>query len=254
MNDAAKIAALETGIYLGDAIDLIRLLPNGSVDLVSADPPYNTSRPNNMHTMGRGGFNFGWDGNFDQVEWLKEIVPKVREGGSLVIWNDWKNLGLMDAALVELNCEAKRVLLWQKSNPMPRNKNRVPVQGHEFAIWAVKKGAKWTFNQTPGLGYDTGEFTYPIPRAPSGRERHPSKKPDEMFQHIIRMFSNPRDLVVDPFAGGGTTAYAAAVEGRRHISFELSMKWHAEAVEHWLEAPAPPAVVQLGGLSEEGAA
>ena len=255
MNDAAKIAALTTGVYQGDAIDLIKLLPDESVDLVCSDPPYNTSRANNMHTMGRTGFNFGWDGNFDQLEWLKEIAPKVRKGGGLVIWNDWKNLGLMDAALAQLGCEGKRVLIWKKRNPIPRNMKRVPVQAHEFALWAVKKGGikrnKWTFNRTAGAGYDTGEFTYALPRAPSGRERHPSAKPDDLFRDVIRMFSNPRDLVVDPFAGGGTTAFAATVEDRRHISFELSMNWHAEAVEHWLEAPQTPAVDQLADLAEE---
>ena len=258
MTDAEKIAALQSGIYCGDALKLIEHLPDECVDLLLSDPPYNTSRANNLHTMGRSGFNFGWDGNFDQIEWLKRAAPKVRKGGAAVIFNDWKNLGLMDAALGELGFEGKRVLLWRKINPMPRNKNRVPIQAHEFALWAVKKGgpkgAKWTFNRVRPGSYETGEFAFPIPRAPSGRERHPSKKPDALFADLILMFSNPRDLVLDPFAGGGTTAYAAAQSGRRHISFEMSLKWHSEAVEHWLEAPQPAAVDQLADVVREESA
>lgn len=255
--DAERIAALETGVYHGDALQLIPLLPDASVDLIVSDPPYNTSRENNLHTMGRGGFNFGWDGNFNQVEWLRKIAPKVRKGGAAIVFNDWKNLGLMDAAFKALGFEAKRVLQWRKSNPVPRNRDRVPVQAHEFALWAVKlggpKGNKWTFNRTTAH-YEDGVFTWPVPRAPKGRDRHPSKKPDALFRDLIRMFSNQRDLVVDPFAGGGTMAFAATEEGRRHISFELSLKWHAEAVEHWLEATPPPAVDQLADLTREDSA
>ena len=54
-----------------------------------------------------------------------------------------------------------------------------------------------------------------------------------MFREIIQIFSNPDDLILDPFAGGGTTAYAAEAECRRHISFELAEKWYRETLDHW---------------------
>jgi DNA modification methylase len=248
--DAQRIAALETGIYHGDALNLLTHLPPNSVNLLLTDPPYNTSRANNFHTMGRTGINFIWDGSFDQVTWLQFVDHAIKPGANVVIWNDWKNLGLIAAALEQLGYDIKREIVWYKNNPMPRNITRSMVQRHEHGFWAVKRGARWTFNPSPDRKYEDGVFRYPIPRAPVGRPRHEAKKPDGMFREIVRLLSNPRDRVLDPFVGGGTTPYAAEAEGRRHISFELSVKWYAEAKIHLMEAPAPPAVDQLAQLSE----
>lgn len=248
--DAQRIAALETGIYHGDALQLLKHLPPNSVDLLLSDPPYNTSKANNFHTMGRTGINFTWDGGFDQVTWLQLVDPALKPGANVVVWNDWKNLGLIAAALEQLGYSIKRDIVWHKTNPFPRNIKRSMVQRNEHGFWAVKNGAKWTFNPSPDKPYEDGVFTYGIPRASAGRERHEAKKPDDMFRELVRMFSNPRDLVLDPFVGGGTAAYAAEAEGRRHISFESSAKWYAEARIHLMDAPTPSAVDQLAQLDQ----
>lgn len=117
-------------------------------------------------------------------------------------------------------------ILTHNSNPFPRNIARLPVQGAEYALWAVKPGKeKWVFNRRPGLPYDRGEFEYPVVR----KSVHPTKKPDALFQDLIQMFSNPGELVLDPFAGAGTTAVAAQRCGRLHISFELDPTFFALA-------------------------
>jgi len=250
-SDAKRISELRTGIYHGNALALLKHLPPNSIDLLLCDPPYNTSKANNFHTMGRTGINFTWDGSFDQVTWLQIADPALKPGANVVIWNDWKNLGLIAAALEQLGYDIKRDIMWQKSNPFPRNITRSMVQRNEHGFWAVKRGAKWTFNPEPGRPYEDGVYRYPIPRGPSGagRVRHDTKKPDAMFQEIIRLLSNPRDRVLDPFVGGGTTPYAAESEGRRHISFELSAKWYAEARTHLLSAQGPSVVDQLAQLA-----
>jgi len=249
--EAQRTEALETGIYHGNALQLLKHLPPNSIDLLLTDPPYNTSKANNFHTMGRTGINFSWDGGFDQVTWLRLADPALRPGANVVIWNDWKNLGLIAAALEQLGYDIKRDISWWKSNPMPRNIRRSMVQRNEHGFWAVKRGAKWTFNPEPGRPYEDGVYRYPIPRGSSGagRERHETKKPDDMFRAIIRLLSNPLDRVLDPFVGGGTAAYAAEAEGRRHISFELSAKWYAEARIHLLGAPSVSAVDQLAQIA-----
>ncbi len=246
--DADRIAALRSGIYHGDALQLLKHLPPNSVDLLAADPPYNTSKANNFHTMGRTGINFTWDGDFDQVTWLQVADPALKPGANVVIWNDWKNLGLIAAALEQLGYDIKRDMLFRKTNPMPRNITRSMVQRNEHGFWAVKRGAKWTFNPSPDRKYEDGVYEYPIPRASRGRPRHETAKPVGMFQEIIRLLSNPRDVVLDPFVGGGTTAFAAAAEGRRYIAFELSLKWANEAKIHLMGAPEPSVIDQLAQL------
>lgn len=117
-------------------------------------------------------------------------------------------------------------VLTHNSNPMPRNITRVPVQGDEYALWAVMPKSKWAFTVRPGISYERGEFEYPVVRG----SEHPTKKPDELFEDIIKMFSYPGDTVLDPFAGSGTMACAAQRYKRKHISFEISKKYYELAV------------------------
>ena len=239
-------------ILHGDADDLLKLIEPDSIDLVLTDPPFNTSRANNFHTMGRTGINFTWDGNFDQLGWLHLVAPALKKGGNLIIWNDWKNLGLVAACLETLGFDIKRDIQWQKTNPMPRNRGRSIVQRCEHGLWAVKKGAKWTFNPSRSKPYEDGIFTYGVPRAKKDRPRHESKKPDAMFREIIRLLSNKGDLVLDPFAGGGTTAFAAEYEHRRHLSFEKARKWYDEARIH-LVTDMPTIAERLAAAKKESA-
>lgn len=239
-------------VYQGSALDLLRRVPAESVDLVLTDPPYNTSRKNNFHTMGRTGINFDWDGGFDQEKWLHYADRALKPGGNMVIWNDWKNLGFISDVLESMGYSVKRNCTWIKTNPFPRNIERSAVQKTEVGLWAVKPGGSWTFNKRADKPYEDLIFEYGVPRAKKGRPRHESKKPDGIFRELIQIFSNAGDLVLDPFAGGGTTAYAAEMEGRRHISFELSDEWYPETRAHWQDAIAEtPALVHLARCADE---
>jgi hypothetical protein len=135
-------------------------------------------------------------------------------------------------------------VLTHNSNPWPRNVESSPVQRTEYGLWAVKRvkqSTRWVHNRRPHKAYEDLVFEYPIPVAQGDRPRHDTKKPDALFREIIQIFSNPGDLVLDPFAGGGTTAFAAEAEGRRHISFEKEEKWYRESLAHWEDGKkAPP--------------
>ena len=221
--------ALKEGVYCGDSLRLLRRVEPGSVKLIITDPPYNVSRPNNLHTMGRRGIEFSWDGGFDQVRWLKPAVDALAPGGAIVIFNDWKNLETIAEALRILWIDVKRDLYWYKTNPIPRNMKRCFVQRMESAIYAVKPGGKWTFNRDSAKGYEDGVFKYPIQHD----VLHPTKKPDALYAEIIKLLTNEGDLVLDPFAGSGTLAIAATRTNRRHISFELDWVYAMWAKHQW---------------------
>jgi DNA modification methylase len=258
--------ALKQGIYLGDALKLLKKVKDESVDLIVTDPPYNVTQDNNLDTMGRRGIDFAWDGEFDQTSWLRDGVRALKPGGTFVSFNDWKNLGDVSKALKLLGMNVKRQLAWYKTNPMPRNKDRVPVQRMEYAIYAVKPGAPWAFNlgaapnklkkcckpylgddskycgscgrRVAPKGYEDGIFYHSIQRD----YLHPTKKPDELWEDIIKVFSNEGDTVLDPFAGVGTLAVAATRTGRKHISFEMDWLYVMWANHRWKQELSKQAV------------
>jgi DNA modification methylase len=116
-------------------------------------------------------------------------------------------------------------LLTHNTNPMPRNTSSMPVQSDECALWAVK-GKGWVFNKRSSA-YERGDFYHPVIRG----HAHPNKKPDRVFLDLVEMFSNPGELVLDPFAGAATTAVACQRAGRRHISFENDKEYYDLAVK-----------------------
>ena len=129
----------------GDAFELIKSVADNSIRLILTDPPYNISRKNNFHTMKvkRTSLDFGeWDHGFDQVGWLPDAVRCLMPGGSIVIWNSFENLGLLTETLTSLGMSVKRQLVCIRTNPMPRNRDRLFTSSIQNAIWAVKPGAK----------------------------------------------------------------------------------------------------------------
>lgn len=225
----------DSAVLLGDSLSIMPKIDAGSVDLILTDPPYNVSRQNNLHTMGRRGIEMSWDGFFDQTGWLSEVARLLRPGGAAIIWNDWKNLGDIARELELRGLQVKRDLVWHKSNPMPRNTKRLPVQAREYALWAIKPKSKskggWTFN--PGAeSYHRAEWTYPVQRAVNR-----TKKPDQLFESLVRLFSRPGDLVFDPFSGCGTTATACLGTGRRFLCIEREPKFYYDSVSRLFNNP-----------------
>jgi len=215
-------------IYNENCLSFLDKIKKESIDLVLTDPPYNISRKNGFKTLGRNGIDFGkWDKNFNQKKWLIKVSKVVKKNGSLIIFNDWKNLGLMVEILDKEGFVEKDIIRWIKKNPMPRNINRRYVTDYEFALWAVKKGGKWTFNNTDN-GYKRPEFKTSIFKK---KRIHPTQKSLDLFKKLIQIHSNVGDLVLDCFMGSGTTGVACIETKRNFIGceidklyFELSQK------------------------------
>lgn len=149
-------------IYNADCIEIIKKMgeENFQVDLILTDPPYNISKKNNFKTINRSGIDFGdWDKNFDQKKWLNNIDKILKPGGSIIIFNDWKNLGMIAEKLEEIGFDIKDLIRWIKPAPMPRNVTRRYVTDFEMAVWAVKPGAKWTFNKRADVSYMRPQYS-----------------------------------------------------------------------------------------------
>lgn len=200
----------------GDCLEVMKQIPNGSVDMVLTDPPYNISRKNNFHTMGRAGIDFGnWDHQADLFSYIDEVSRILKKGGAFVVFNGWKNLGDISRYGETLGLLTKDLIRLEKSNPMPRNIERRYVTDYEFAIWFVKKGAKWVFNRIDKK-YQRPKFLKPVEKG-----LHPTQKNLSLMMDLIEIHSESGQIIVDPFMGSGTTGVAAKNLNRKFIGIEL---------------------------------
>ena len=197
------------------------------VDCILTDPPYNISRTHQLgfSNMGRAGMDYGkWDYGFNQTEWMKHCLPFVKDGGSVIIFNDWKNLSYLVEALETNSCVIKDLLRWEKLNPMPRNVDARYVVDFECAIWAVKGKKRWVFNKPKNLPYLKAVFKSGV--VPGGKNRlHPTQKHLGVIEEILNIHTNKNDLVFDPFSGSGTTALACLNHSRKFIGSEIDEKY-----------------------------
>ena len=222
-------------LYNGDCESVVKELiaKNVRADAIITDPPYNISKENNFATMNhpRKGVDFGkWDKNFDVCKWIYDYSKLVKKDGCMVIFCSYLYLSFVCEALKDNEFDVKDVLVWKKSNPMPRNIERRYVQDMEFAVWAVKKKAKWTFNKPKNVKYLRSVFETPIV---SGNERtiHPTQKSLKLMTDIIKIHTNPGDLIIDPFMGSGTTGVACKNTDRQFIGVELNKNYFEIAVK-----------------------
>lgn len=213
-------------LYNGDCLEEMKNIPDGSIDLVLTDPPYNIARDNNFHTMGRAGIDFGeWDKEADIFSYIKECYRVLKKGGSFVVFNGWKNLGDIAKESEKCGFETKDMLRLEKTNPMPRNRDRRYITDFECAIWFVKPKAKWTFNRQDDK-YQRPKFVKPVEKG-----YHPTQKNLSLMEDLLLIHSNSGDTVCDPFMGSGTTGVACKNLNRNFIGIELDKEYFEIAKE-----------------------
>lgn len=212
-------------LYLANSLSLVKQLKAKKVlvDAIITDPPYNISKENNFSTLNnpRKGVDFGhWDNNFDVCKWVADYSTLLKPNGSIIIFCSYIYISFVIEELKRNNIETKDIIIWRKTNPMPRNVTRRYVQDMEFAIWGVKKGAKWTFNKEENKPYLRSVFDACVV---SGSERtiHPTQKSYKVMEELIKIHTNENDVILDPFMGSGTTGVAALNNNRKFIGIEV---------------------------------
>lgn len=220
-----------------NCFNVLSEIKDESIDLILTDIPYNISRDNNFKTMkdrqGRNGIDFGeWDYGFKE-ESLCGLTPKLKPGGSMVVFHAFEQYALVRDALKNLIPKDK--LIWHKTNPMPRNRERRYIGDIEMFSWYVKPGAKWTFNRQNDA-YDGSVLSYPSESGGGFKRYHPCQKNVKMLEELLKRHSNPSDMVFDPFMGGGSTGVACVNTGRDFIGVELDKDYFKAAEERIKEA------------------
>ncbi len=224
-----QIEAKNYQLFCGNSYSLIKELKlnNITVNHIITDPPYNISQNNNFSSMKnpRKGVDFGeWDKDFDLYSWISDYSEILDKNGSMIIFCSYKFISFIINKLELCNMHVKDILIWKKTNPMPRNIERRYVQDTEFAIWAVKKNSKWVFNKPKDKSYLRSCYET---ATVSGKERtsHPTQKSLKLMEDIIKIHTNENDLVLDPFMGSGTTGIASIKNNRKFIGIELEKEY-----------------------------
>lgn len=237
-----QIGSLELNkIYQGDCIELLKKIPDNSVDLIFADPPYNLQlngelyRPNQTKV---DAVNDAWD-KFESKEeydkfttlWMKECHRVLKNTGSFWVIGTYHNIFRVGAILQNIGFWILNDIIWVKTNPMPNFKGTRFNNAHETLIWATKsKSSNYTFHyhSMKVMNDDLqmrSDWYIPICQGDerikvNGQKAHSTQKPAELLFRIILSTSNPNDIVLDPFSGSGTTAAVAKRLGRRYIAFD----------------------------------
>src|SRR3989344_113863 len=238
----------EHKIIFGDALKVLKSIPDNSIDLVFADPPYNMSKKNGLAwkyskhiTMQESWDIFSKEEYFKfNKEWLSECFRVLKHGGSLWVSGSFHNIYQTGFIIQEFHPEIKinNSIVWFKPNAQPNITCRFFTESTEHLIWASKngEGKKWKFNydwskQIEDPINTKGKQTrnvWSIPLTPKKEKwagEHPTQKPEELLRRIILSCTNEGDTILDPFLGSGTTSYVAKKYNRNSIGIELNKKY-----------------------------
>ena len=247
-------------VIVGDCVAEMRRLPEASVDLVFADPPYNLQldgellRPNNSRVEG---VEEDWDrfasfADYDAFTraWLTEARRLMKPSATLWVIGSYHNIFRVGAILQDLGFWVLNDVVWRKTNPMPNFRGKRFANAHETLIWCARerdaKGYTFNYAAMKALNDDLqmrSDWLLPICSGPErlkveGRKAHPTQKPESLLHRVLVSSSTRGDTVLDPFFGVGTTGAVARRLGRRFIGIEREPEY-ARLAEARIRAVVP---------------
>jgi site-specific DNA-methyltransferase (adenine-specific) len=237
-------------LYLADALEIMDQLPENSVDMVFADPPYNLSNGGfTVHAGKRVSVDKGdWDkslgvaSDFEfHVRWVEACHRILKPGGSLWVSGTYHSIYQCGYAIQLLGLKILNDIAWFKPNASPNLSGRYFTASHETLIWARKgENTKHTFNyqamkngnhhQRDKLKNEGKQMrsVWSI-TTPAAAEKtfgkHPTQKPLELLNRIVEASTQPADLILDPFTGSSTTGVAALSLDRQFIGIDLEPEY-----------------------------
>ena len=237
---------------------MLKRIPNCSIDLIFADPPYNMQlkndlyRPNNTKV---DGVDDAWDkflsfNEYDEfcLTWLKECRRVLKNTGSIWVIGSYHNIFRVGNIMLNLGFWILNDVTWHKSNPMPNFLGKRFTNATETLLWCAKgeQHKKYTFNHKMMKRYNGDKQMTSVwqiglcigeerLKGADGKKAHSTQKPEELLKRVILSTSKQGDIVLDPFFGTGTTGAVAKKLKRNFIGIEKEASYIALA-ENRLEA------------------
>ena len=211
-------------VYLADCVELMRLMPVGSVDVIFADPPYRLSsggvtvRSGRLAPVDKGSWDrskgFRKDHGFN-VRWLREARRVLKPDGTLWVSGTHHIIFSLGFALQSLGFKVINQIAWHKPDPAPNALHTAFTHAHETLLWASRsRSSRHTFNYELLNAPDPASqmsSVWRIRAVPISEKRmgyHPTQKPLRLVRRALVASTREGDLVFDPFCGSGTTGVA----------------------------------------------
>src|SRR6202008_3008904 len=230
-------------LYHGDCLELLAQIPESSVDLVFADPPYFlsnggiTCHAGKMVSVHKGDWDKsrGADANHEfNFAWLRACQRLLKPNGSIWVSGTAHVIHSVGFAMQQLGFKLLNDISWVKPNPPPNLSCRYFTHATETIIWAAKdKKSRHTFQYKLMKEINRGKQMKSVweIKPPENWEKkfgkHPTQKPLALLERILLASSHEGDLILDPFSGSGTTALAALRTRRTAVGLELSYEYLA---------------------------
>ncbi len=210
-----------------EALELLALLPDASVDAIITDPPYGLAgRVFEFPHKHYSAVNEDWD-LFVPTDWMAACERKLKPGGSVICFGVRQSIYQVAAAGLSRGWRLVNDITWEKPDAPPNFTGRMLTETTERALWFCPSGEGWTYNLPIAKAMNHGKnlrdvWTYGITR---GDRIHPTQKPLQLMERCVQLFTKPGDLVVDLFAGSGTTLEAARRHGRRYLGSDITLEY-----------------------------
>jgi modification methylase len=228
-------------VILGECVDVMNAMPDKSIDLVFADPPYNLQLSQDLYRPNLtliDAVDDHWDrfGSFAEYDlftrnWLLAARRVLKDDGALWVIGSYHNIYRVGAILMDLGYWILNDITWIKTNPLPQMRGSRFCNAHDTMIWAKKsRESRYTFHYRDMKSGNEdkqmrSDWEFPLC---NGRERekvdgkkaHATQKPEALLHRVIVSTSDPGDIVLDPFCGSGTTAAVAKKLGRHYITID----------------------------------
>jgi modification methylase len=247
-----RAAPARNVVIMGDSAETMRALPEASIDLIFADPPYNLQLANPLTRPDQSvvdAVDDDWDkfSSFSAYDdftrnWLSAARRLMKPTGSIFVIGSYHNIYRVGSIMQDLGFWILNDIVWRKNNPMPNFRGRRFTNAHETMIWAARdsEAKNYTFNYEALKAANEdcqmrSDWLFPICtgaerlKDASGRKTHPTQKPEALLARVILAASNVGDLVLDPFFGSGTTGAVAKRLRRDYIGLERERMYVAAA-------------------------
>lgn len=207
-------------LRLGDCLEIMRDIPDNSIDAVITDPPYGIGYASNRATTSGGmprknRSSFGKD-EYDP-RWVAELPRVQKDDGLIYCFTRWDVMHLWKDAFVAVGYVATQRLVWDKCHWKMGDLRYYGSQLEDVLLF--RRGAPEMF--PGGHGRRGNLFRYSSSWLPEGQFDHPTQKPEALIREFIQDSTKPGDTVLDPFMGSGTTGVACVKTGRSFIGIEI---------------------------------
>tara|TARA_B110000008_G_scaffold148064_1_gene149565 strand:- start:906 stop:2054 length:1149 start_codon:yes stop_codon:yes gene_type:complete len=248
-------------IIKGNCIESMRSLPDNSINVIFADPPYNLQLKNDLSRPDSSkvnGVTEGWDrfNSFEEYDkftkdWMSEAQRILKPEGTIWVIGSYHNIFRVGNTMQNLGFWILNDIIWHKSNPMPNFKGTRFTNAHETIIWASKNhNSKYSFNYHAMKSLNEGiqmrsDWYIPICsggeriKDSNGNKIHSTQKPEALLYRVLLSSSKKDDVVLDPFFGTGTTGAVAKKLGRNFIGLEREDIYISAAEKRIKEIESP---------------